>query len=67
MRTTTKEVAGLPVGTRYEVYQDKWGILRFAWIAPDGLKRSARVDGKGQLASLTAAGALYEANMAGAA
>jgi len=65
MRTTMKEVAGLPAGTRYEVYVDQWGIRRLAWIAPDGLKRSARVDGKGRLAELTAAGALCRAHVEG--
>jgi len=65
MRITTREIAGLPAGTRYEVYEDKWGVRRLAWIAPDGLRRGVRVDGKGRLARLTAAGALYRAHVKG--
>jgi hypothetical protein len=65
MRTLKTPVAGLPAGTKYDVIQtDPGAVRRLVWIAPQGWRCSARVDGQGQLAAITAAGPIYDAHVA---
>jgi len=62
MRPLKHPVADLPAGTSFEIYQDQDGLRRAAWVGEDGLRRAARVDGRGTLATLTAAGPIYDAH-----
>lgn len=69
MRTLRVEVAGLPAGTKYDVYLAPGRSRRIVYETPeqwvgDSLRgryrMGARIDGPGTLARLTAAWPLYD-------
>lgn len=65
MRPLKTETAGLPAGTQYDVFEaGVYEVRRLRWVGPDRQTRSVRVDGKGQLAEITAGGAIYDHHVA---